>query len=154
MVRPTLVPTPRDITNQAVSLLGGAKTFGGQPRHSLDWIYLIRKGFPSSSLDSLGLNVGVTNAELAQVLGISVRALAARKRKMFLSPYESERLLRLARAVARSDEVFGDLGEGVVWLKSPNAAQDETTPWSLLDTYVGFDCVMDMLGRIEHGVFA
>ena len=154
MVRPTLGPTPRDITNQTVSLLGGAKTLGVKPRHSRDWVCLIRKGFPPSSLDSLGLNVGVTNADLAQVLGISVRALATRRRKMVLSPYESERLLRLARVVARSDEVFGDLGEGVVWLKSPNAAQDGATPWSLLDTYVGFDCVMEMLGRIEHGVFA
>ena len=154
MVRPPLGPTPRDITNQLVSLLGGAKTFGVQPRHSLDWIYLIRKGFPSSSLDSLGQNVGVTNAELAQVLGVSVRALAARRRQMFLSPYESERLLRVARAAARSEEIFGDLGEGVAWLKSPNAALDGNTPLSLLDTFVGVDCVMDMLGRIEHGVFA
>lgn len=153
-MRPTLGPISRDITNKTVSLLGGAKTLGIEPRHSLDWVYLIRKGFPPSTLDSLGLNVGVTNAELAQVLGISVRALAARRRRLLLLPNESERLFHLARAVARSYEVFGDLGEGIVWLKSPNAAQDGTSPWSLLDTYVGFECIMDMLGRIEHGVFA
>lgn len=73
---------------------------------------------------------------------------------MVLSPYESERLLRLARAAARSEEIFGNLGEGVAWLKLPNATLDGNTPLLLLDTYVGVDWVMDMLGRIEHGVFS
>lgn len=73
---------------------------------------------------------------------------------MVLSPHESERLFRVARVAARSGEIFGDLGGGVDWLKSPNSALDGNTPLSLLDTCVGADCVMDTLGRIEHGVFA
>jgi putative toxin-antitoxin system antitoxin component (TIGR02293 family) len=114
---------------------------------------MIRKGFPSKSLDSFSINIGATNVELAQMLGISVRALALRRRKGVLTPYESERMFRVVRVIARAEEVFGDLDNGLEWLKSPNISLDGLPPISLLDTYIGAEWVMDALGRVEHGVF-
>lgn len=67
---------------------------------------------------------------------------------------ESARLLRLARVLARAAEVFDDSELGLSWLKTPVTALGEVTPLSLVDTDIGADSVMDMLGRIEHGVFA
>lgn len=115
---------------------------------------MIRKGFPSKALDSFGANIGATDAELAGMLGISVRALTWRRRKGMLTPYDSERLFRVARVVARAEEVFGDLATGLEWLKSLNPSLGGVSPMSLLDTYIGGDWVMDTLGRVEHGVFA
>lgn len=63
--------TPWDITTRAASLLGGAQALGMKPRNSIDWVYLIRKGFPSLELDAISRNINATNAELAQILGIS-----------------------------------------------------------------------------------
>ena len=138
---------------RAALILGGPKALRAALRSPLDWIYLIRKGFPSRALDSLGANIKATNVELAQMLGISVRALARRRRKGVLSPYESERLLHVAQVIARAEEVFDDLSDALVWLKSPNISLDGVTPISLLDTGIGAHYVMDTLGRIEHGIF-
>lgn len=139
---------------RAASILGGRKVLRMEPRSLLDWVYMIRKGLPSKALDSFGTHIGATNAELAQMLGISIRALAWRRRKGTLTPCESERMFRIARVVGRAEEVFGDLANGLEWLKSPNSSLGGTSPMSLLDTYIGADWVMETLGRIEHGVFA
>ena len=139
---------------RAASILGGRKVLRMEPLSLLDWVHMIRKGFPSKAIDSFGTNIGATNAELAQMLGISVRALAWRRRKGTLTPYESERMFRVARVVGRAEEVFDDLAKGLEWLKSPNSSLGGTSPMSLLDTCIGADWVMETLGRIEHGVFA
>jgi putative toxin-antitoxin system antitoxin component (TIGR02293 family) len=105
-------------------------------------------------VDTLTKGVRISRAELAAALGIPERTLARRKREGLLSSEESAKLVRLARVVQRAEEVFEDLGAAVDWLKSPNAALSGQTPLSLLDTEIGTELVMDMLGRIEHGVFA
>lgn len=147
-------PTACDISTQTVSLLGGAKALGMMPRNSLDWVHLIRRGFPVLALDVLGRNIEATNAELAQMMGISVRALSERRRRKVLSHNESERLFRVARVIAQTEEVFDDLANSFAWLKEPNISLGRVTPMSLLDTQTGADLITDVLGRIEHGIFA
>lgn len=139
---------------QAASILGGRKVLFTEPLSSMDWVYKIRKGFPTKALDSFGANIGATSAELAQMLGFSVRALAWRRRKGVMTPNESERLFRVARVVGYAEEVFGNMAKGIEWLKCPNGSLGGISPISLLDTDIGGDWVMDTLGRIEHGVFA
>ena len=87
-------------------------------------------------------------------LGISERTLVRRKREGTLSSEESAKLVRVARVVARAEEVFEDFDAALDWLKSPNAAIGGVTPFSLLDTDIGAESVFDTLGRIEHGVYA
>jgi putative toxin-antitoxin system antitoxin component (TIGR02293 family) len=108
--------------------LGGAKALGTKPRNSPDWVCLIRKGFPTLALDALGRNISATNADLAQMLGISVRALAGRRCKKILSSYESERLLRVKLVIARSEDVFDDLANGFAWLKDTNISLGGSSP--------------------------
>lgn len=141
---------------QVISLLGGRKTFRQLPRTPLDWIYLLRKGFPPAALTSFASHTGMTDAELAQMLGISVRALASRRsRKMPLSSGDSERLYRAARLIARANEVFGNFAKGVRWLREGKTPLFRgATPISLLDTEIGAEFVLDLLGRIEDGFFA
>lgn len=139
---------------RAASILGGRKVLRTEPLSPLDWVYMIRKGFPAEVLDSFGASIGATNAELAQMLGISIRTLALRRRKGILTPCESELMFRVARVAGRAEEVFGDLAKGLEWLNSSNGSLGEASPISLLDTDTGADWVMDALGRIQHGVFA
>jgi putative toxin-antitoxin system antitoxin component (TIGR02293 family) len=113
---------------------------------------MIRQGFPTQALDSLGANTQAHTAELAQLLDISVRMLAQRRRTGFLSQQESERLFRVARVLARAEELFGNLEKAFRWLNSPIIVLSGATPLSLLDTEVGGKLVMDTLGRIEHGI--
>lgn len=114
---------------------------------------MVRKGFPVQALDSLGENIRATSAaELANILGFSVRMLAQRRRKGILSQHESERLFRVARVLASAEELFGNLGKAFDWLNSPLIGLRGATPLSLLDTEIGGKLVMDTLGRIAHGI--
>lgn len=148
------MPHADDTMIRAALILGGRKALRMEPLSLLDWIYIIRKGLPTKALDAFGTNIGATNTELAQMLGISVRALAWRRRKVRLTPCESERIVRVARVVGRAEEVFGDLTKCLEWLRSPNISLGGASPISLLDTCIGADWVMETLGRVEHGVFA
>lgn len=123
-----------------------------EPHTPFGWISKIRQGFPVEALYSLGTNTQANTSKLAQLIGVSVRMLAQRRRKGFLSQQESERLFRVARVIARAEEVFSDLDRAFHWLNSPIIVLGESTPLSLLDTELGGKLVMDTLGRIEHGI--
>lgn len=135
-------------------LLGGQRVLDSIPRSMLDWVAVIRRGIPTAAVDALTRFTHLTQAELAAAVGIPERTLARRKREGKLNSEESSRLIRLARVVARGEEVFEDLDATIDWLKSANASLGGSTPLSLLDTDIGAEGVMDSLGRIEHGVFA
>lgn len=97
----------------------------------------------------------MTDIELAQILGISVRTLVSRRsRKASLSSYESERLFRAAKVIARAHEVFGNLAKCLAWLRAPKTLFGGATPISFVDTEPGAEMVLDLLDRIEHGFFA
>ena len=138
----------------AFTLLGGMDVLHAQPRTVMDWIPLVRRGLPASSVESISRLTRTAQSELARALAIPERTLARRKREGLLSAEESAKFVRFARVVERAEEVFEDGGPAMAWLKTGNPALGDVTPLSLLDTDLGADTVLDMLGRIEHGVFA
>lgn len=135
-------------------LLGGMTRRGRKMIAPTDWIFMLRNGFPFQALESFGQNINAADSELAGMLGVSVRTLARRRRKRILTRNESERLYRLARVIARAEEVFGHRENGLLWLKAPNTALGGHSPISLLDTGVGAELVTDLLGKIEYGIFS
>ena len=136
------------------SILGGSTIFKQKVHSALDWITLIRQGLPVAAVDSVTKMVKLTQSELGITLGIPERTLARRKREGKLRSEESAKLLRLARVLKRAVEVFEENEKAIDWLKHPNRALGRYTPLSLLDTEVGANNVMDILGRIEEGVFS
>jgi putative toxin-antitoxin system antitoxin component (TIGR02293 family) len=63
-----------------------------------------------------------------------------------------DRLLRVARVLSRTFDLFEDRAAALVWLKTPEVALDDVTPLSLLDTEVGAQEVLRLLGQLAHGV--
>ena len=144
----------RSAVRSVESVLGGRGVLGAKPQSALDWVGMIREGIPAAAVESILSAVRLSQTELAQALGIPERTLARRKREGVLNSEESSKLLRLARAISRANEVFDEPVAAIDWLKSPNAALGGNAPLSLLDTDIGAESVFDTLGRIEHGVFA
>lgn len=138
----------------AFILLGGAEVLHAQPRTVMDWIPLVRRGLPAASVEAISRLTRTAQSELARALAIPERTLARRKREGLLSAEESAKFVRFARVVERAEEVFEEGAPALAWLKTENPALGDVTPLSLLDTDLGADTVLDMLGRIEHGVFA
>lgn len=60
---------------------------------------------------------------------------------------------RVASVIARAEQVLGDYESASNWLKEGIPALRGATPLSRLHTETGYQEVMDVLGRIEYGVY-
>lgn len=116
-------------------------------------IAAVRQGLPFSVFVKLQQLLEIPAAQLAELLGIPLRTLNRRKHEGQFKPEESDGLIRVARVVSRAFDVFGDRAAAKLWLKMPEAAFDDVTPLSLLDTEVGAQEVLRLLGQLAHGVF-
>jgi putative toxin-antitoxin system antitoxin component (TIGR02293 family) len=114
----------------------------------------ILKGFPSSALKKFEKQSHIPLAEIARIVGIKARTLVRRKQGQHLKPDESDRLYRLAVVFTRAVELFeGDTTTAREWLTRPVRALGEKVPLELARTEVGSRMVLDVIGRLEHGVF-
>jgi putative toxin-antitoxin system antitoxin component (TIGR02293 family) len=87
-------------------------------------------------------------------MGIARATLHRRKKTGQLDASESERLIRLARLMARATEVFESEESARSWLKRPALALAGESPLGFADTEVGAREVEFLLGRLEHGVLS
>jgi putative toxin-antitoxin system antitoxin component (TIGR02293 family) len=118
------------------------------------WIALIRAGLPSASLERTAHRLKLSVNELSRRLGLPPRTLHRRIQKgERLTPEETERNVRAARALARAQQILGD-EDGRLWLLEPSRALGGEVPIMLLDTADGFTAVIDELGRLEYGVIS
>lgn len=138
---------------RVVELLGGKKALGVKPHTEGDFIDLVRKGMPFAAFRKATSALDLSLRDVEKALGLSSRSLLRRKSGR-LSAVESERILRLVRVVARAEHVLGDRAAALDWLSSSNRALGGDEPVSLLDTELGAKRVLDVLGRIEHGVYS
>lgn len=137
-----------------IQLLGGPRVLGESPSTNTDFISLVRRGVPYGSLRETTAALHLTMRELTDALHLKGRTLARRRHGSRLTPTESERVLRLARVAARAESVFQDRARAHTWLRRPNRSLGGAVPLELLDTDLGGDSVLDVLYRIEDGVFS
>jgi len=114
----------------------------------------IREGLPMAEFRALAKWLGVTDDQLAPMLGISRATLHRRRKAGHLESPESEKLVRFARLLSRATEVFEDEAAAREWLKAPAVAFGGETPLTFADTEIGAREVEYLLGRLEHGVFS
>ncbi len=138
-------------TAEIVEVLGGSKTIGGRVRDSEGLRRRIRDGLPYASYEHVALLLAVSLKELGEVLDLP-KSTRVRRKQGLLKPTESDRLVRVARVVARARHVLASPERAAAWMQRPNRALGGETPLRLLDTEVGEQLVEDVLGRLEHGV--
>jgi putative toxin-antitoxin system antitoxin component (TIGR02293 family) len=66
----------------------------------------------------------------------------------------SDQLATVSKVFARCVEIFRSPDKASRWLKSPLPALGNAQPMDLLDTATGATMVMNLLGRIEQGVYS
>ena len=114
----------------------------------------VRKGLPFSAFEAVSKHLEISPQHITAVLGIPPRTIARRKAAGYLTPQESDRLYRLARAISQAVEVLGTIDKARVWLKTPNRALGGDVPLELLDTDIGARQVEEVLLRINYGIFS
>ena len=113
----------------------------------------IRAGLPASFLDRLKDALEVTETQLASVVGIPRQTLVRRRNQGVLRRDEGDRAATVARVFDRALSYFdGDRRHALEWLKHPNAALAGDTPLERADTATGAEDVIDLIGRLEHGI--
>ncbi|MBA2714529.1 MAG: DUF2384 domain-containing protein [Rubrobacteraceae bacterium] len=113
----------------------------------------VGEGFPYGVLETFRENVGLSAGEVADLVGINPRTLSRRKREGSLHADESDRVLRLSRVYGRALGLFGgDLDRARHWLSTPKVALGGESPLNYSRVDVGAQEVVDLIGRIEHGV--
>ena len=113
----------------------------------------VRAGLPASFLDHLKDTLEVTEAELASVVGIPRQTLVRRRLRGVLGRNEGDRAATVARVFDMALSYFdGNREHALEWLKHPNPALAGETPLERADTATGTEDVIDLIGRLEHGI--
>jgi putative toxin-antitoxin system antitoxin component (TIGR02293 family) len=112
----------------------------------------IRDGYPVSLATDLQETLGLSDAQIADVLGRSRRTFARyRDEGQRLGLPESERLFRYLRLLRQSQSVFGSSEKAAWWMTHDNPALDGRAPVEVALTAPGAAVVEELLGGIEHG---
>ncbi len=124
-----------------------------QPAHDhferkdiIERIASIREGMPVANLTNLAARTGLAIAALAENLRLNPRTL--RRRTDRLNAEETERFLRVTRVLDRAEELM-EPEAARRWLTEPAIALGRRTPISLLDTDLGTEQVLTVLGAID-----
>lgn len=123
---------------------------------TFDIIKLTRNGIKASFAKKLIRDIHINQEEFAKYLGIKIRTLSRRFEKPSekMNSEESEKVIRMARIFLESLDIFKDMQKVATWLKRPNRTLGELAPISYLDSDIGAEEVMAVLGRIKDGVYS
>ncbi|PSQ71430.1 MAG: hypothetical protein BRD38_02050 [Bacteroidetes bacterium QH_9_67_14] len=112
----------------------------------------IRDGYPVSLATDLQETLGLSDAQIADVLGRSRRTFARyRDEGKRLGLPESERLFRYLRLLQKGRAVFGSDEKAAWWMTRENPALSGRAPVEVALTTPGAAVVEELLGSIEHG---
>ena len=96
----------------------------------------------------------MSDAEVYQLI-VPRRTLAHRIAKhQPLSKEESDKAVRVARIAAMAEQVFGEPERAWRWLRKPKRRFEGKTPLEMLASEAGARLVEEMIGQIDHGIFA
>lgn len=131
--------------------LGGKSVVGANPK----WIEIVRDGFPFTTLKKASDYWHLEAATLKKIVGLSPRTAARRNANPRpLTSTQSERVYRFCKVMATATLVLESQDRALSWIKTENLALDNARPLDLLDTGIGFQQVLDVLNRIEFGVYS
>ena len=113
----------------------------------------VRSGLSASFLEDLRDALDVSETQLADVVGMARQTLVRRKIQGVLRRDEGDRAAVVAKVFNRAVAYF-DLNrrDAIEWLKHPNPALAGETPLERADTAIGAADVIDLIGRMEHGI--
>lgn len=113
------------------------------------------KGVPKNEYNSfIHVIFKYTDKDFAGIAGTSARTLSRLKSDQNIPQQAAEVTISLMRAYEKAKEIFGSQENAVKWLKSPNNVLGGITPVQAMSSRFGAEEVMDILGRIEYGVFS
>ena len=98
------------------------------------------------------ISLGLKRSEIDATV-IPLRTLQHRRsRREKLTVEESDRVLRVMRALSLAESVYGGRERALEWLRKPHARLEGRSPLSLLKTDIGSRIVEELLVQIDEGM--
>lgn len=121
------------------------------PPNGLGWHKEIKTGLPYRSLLSVAKTLKLSEKDFIQLLGMTPRTAAARKKAKRLGGAESDLIYAVARAYVRLSS-FKPIEDARSWLLAPVEALKGSVPVELLQTRLGTEYVMSTIDRERSAV--
>lgn len=135
-------------------ILGGVEAIGRKVKTDLELAAVIRIGFWPTVIDQLFDGEILSRSDIDRLV-MPRRTLNHRiKKGERLTRDESDRVARIARIIALTNDTFGDHQKAVTWLQKKQRGFAGQTAIELLDTEEGARVIEDRLNRIAHGLAA
>ena len=116
---------------------------------------LSKKRLPKSTLPVVAKQLGLTTSLILNAIDLNKAQYDAMSNNDLLSIRHSEHLLKMMELVSRGRDLWGTKQEGFKgWMKDGIRALGGKRPMDFIDTFVGIDMAIAIIGRIEHGVYS
>lgn len=115
----------------------------------------LHNGFSYRVFDTLASLSGLDKKQLASVCQLAPATLSRRAKSGKFSQDESDRLYRFATVLVAATALFNDnIPAASRWLIEPVYGLGDKAPLDMLATSAETQAILDLIGRLEHGVFA
>lgn len=113
----------------------------------------LANGLPYEVYTKLVSACGLDSKELARYVVISPATLQRRAKAGRFKEDEGDRLYRFAEVYNSATDLFeGDGIRAMTWLLKPARGLGDRRPIDMVSTTAGAEAVLDLIGRLEHGV--
>ena len=117
-------------------------------------IEFVHQGLSFDVLEGVARAYGLSQQDMARLIDVAPRTLQRRRLTGRFDALESERLYRFIRLFRRALEVFDDdSGSARQFLTEPQPGLNGEVPVEMARSELGASEVMDLLGRIDYGVY-
>jgi len=140
--------------DRIISVLGGSTNISHDISSDFDLIQITRNGLPKSAVLTLSKLLGISMERMSDLIHISHRTIQRKSDTDLLNVYSTEQILEIAQVVSSGIQVLGTLDNFTSWLHSEIRVLNYNKPIGLLDTSFGTALILDVLGRIEFGVYS
>ena len=115
----------------------------------------LHEGFHYAMFDKLAQISGLDKKQLASLCQLAPATLARRAKLGKFTQDESDRLHRFATVLVAANTLFNDdMNAARRWLTEPVYGLGDKAPLDILGTTAETQAILDLIGRLEHGVFA
>jgi putative toxin-antitoxin system antitoxin component (TIGR02293 family) len=126
----------------------------GIPPRGIKLHSAIHAGLPYDVYTKLAKVTSIDKKDIARCIAIAPATLNRRAKAGKFTPEEGDKLYRFTEVLVASTDLFeGDLDSAINWLKSPAKGLGGKHPLEMMSTSAESEAVLDLIGRLEHGVF-
>ncbi|MGR5390600.1 type II RES/Xre toxin-antitoxin system antitoxin [Vibrio crassostreae] len=127
----------------------------GIPSRGVTLYESVHKGLDFDVFDKLAKHSRLEKKELATAVTIPPATLNRRSKAGRFNKDESDRLYRFAEIFNQTINLFeGDILAACEWIKSPVVGLGNRRPIDMVATIAESEGVLNLIGRLEHGVFS